>query len=313
MTPANRESLRDVIKGSSATLVLFLAYAVFPLIGTPAGIVAPFPALFYSLKQGRSAGLAIVLLTLAALAFTEPTLALLYLLQGGLLSLLLAEFLRRGVGGARSIAGTVSVIALVTIVAAAAYTITSGVNPDIAIRTGIATSIAQTAALYQKGGFSAEELSAIQEALKQSGILIGTIYPALLLLLIAAFAGLNLSLLRKSAGKLLQPPTVGNFCDYRNTDHLIWLVIASGFALLLDHPVVYQVALNILIVTLGLYFIQGVAIIIMFFDRFTVSPLMRGFFYVLLAVQPYLAIGVTLFGLFDLWLNFRTPKTGENP
>ena len=39
---------------------------------------------------------------------------------------------------------------------------------------------------------------------------------------------------------------------------------------------------------------------------------MRGIFYVLLAVQPYLAIGVTLFGLFDLWLNFRTPKPGEN-
>jgi uncharacterized protein YybS (DUF2232 family) len=312
MTPGERESIRDVFKGSAATLLLFLAYAVFPLIGTPAGIVAPFPALFYSLKQGRTIGLAIVLVTVAVLALTEPTIALLYLFQAGLLSLLLAEFLRQGYGGARSIAGAVAGVAILIVVTAAVYGLGSGVDLNGVVRAGIATSIAQTAALYQKGGFSTEELAAIQEALKQSGVLIGTIYPALLVLLMTAFAGLNLALLRKNAGRLLQPPELGRFSTYRSPDHLIWLVIASGFCLLLDHPVVFQASLNILIVTLGLYFIQGLAIIVTFFDRFAVSSLMRGIFYVLLAVQPYLAIGVTLFGLFDLWLNFRTPKTGEN-
>ncbi len=312
MTPGTRESLRDVIKGSSATVVLFLAYAVFPLVGTPAGILAPFPALFYSLKRGRVVGLAIVLVALVVLALTEPTVALLYLFQGGLLSILLAEFLQRGMGGAKSIAGAVSIIALLAVVAATVYTLGGGGNLDGAIRTGIASSITQTAALYKKGNFSAEELSTIQEALKQSGILMGSIYPALLLLLVASFAGLNLALLRKSATRLQQPPKLGKFSAYRNPDHLIWLVIVSGFLLLLDQPILFQGGLNILIVTLGLYFMQGVAIIITFFDRFAVSPIMRGFFYLLLAIQPYLAIGVTLFGLFDLWLNFRTPRTGEN-
>lgn len=312
MTPGEKESLLDVIKGSAATLLLFLTYAVFPLIGTPAGIVSPYPALFYSLKQGRTTGLAIVLVTVALLALTEPTIAVLYLFQAGILSLLLAEFLRRGYGGARSIAGGVSGAAILMVIAAALYGFVGGVDLNGVIRTGIATSIAQTAALYQKGSFSAEELSAIQEALKQSGVLIGIIYPALLVLLMVAFAGLNLSLLRKNSGRLLQPPELGAFSTYRNPEHLIWLVIASGFALLLDHPVVFQVSLNILIVTLGLYFIQGLSIIVTFFDRFTVSSLMRGIFFVLLAVQPYLAIGVILFGLFDLWLNFRTPKVGEN-
>ena len=312
MTPAERESIRDVIKGSAATLLLFLTYAVFPLIGTPAGIVAPFPALFYSLKQGRTNGLAIILVTVAVLALTEPTIALLYLFQGGLLSLLLAEFLRRGQGGARSIAGAVAGITILVVVAATVYGFASGVDLNGMVRGGIAASIAQTAALYQKGGFSAEELTAIREALKQSGVLIGTIYPALLVLLMVAFAGLNLSLLRKNAGRLLQPPVLGPFSAYRNPEHLIWLIIASGFCLLLDHPVVFQASLNILIITLGLYFIQGLAIIVTFFDRFAVSSLMRGIFYVLLAVQPYLAIGVTLFGIFDLWFNFRTPKTGKN-
>lgn len=312
MTPGDRESIRDVIKGSAATLLFFLTYAVFPLIGTPAGIIAPFPALFYTLKRGRTTGMVIVLVTVAVLALTEPTIAVLYLFQAGILSLLLAEFLRRGQGGARSIAGAVAGAAILVAGTAVLYGFASGVDLNGVLRAGIATSIAQTAALYQKGGFTPEELSAIREALQQSGVLIGTIYPALLVLLMVAFAGFNLSLVRKYAVRLPQPPELGRFSAYRTPDQLIWLVIASGFCLLLDHPVVFQASLNILIVTLGLYFIQGLAIIVTFFDRFAVSSLMRWIFYVLLAVQPYLAIGVTLFGLFDLWLNFRTPKAGEN-
>jgi uncharacterized protein YybS (DUF2232 family) len=312
MTPEERESIRDVIKGSAATLLLFLAYAAFPLIGTPAGIIAPFPALFYFLKQGRTSGLAIVLVTVAVLALAEPTIAVLYLFQAGILSLLLAEFLRRGYGGARSIAGSVAAVSVLVVVTATVYGLWSGVNLVDLIRKGVAVSINQTAALYQKGGFTPEELSAIQEALKQSGALIGMVYPALLILVMVAIAGMSLSLVIRNAGRLRQQPVIGRFSSYRNPDHLIWPVILSGFCLLLDHPVLFQVSLNILIVTLGLYFTQGLAIIVAFFDRYTVSSLMRGIFYVLLAVQPYLAIGVTLFGLFDLWLNFRTPKTGEN-
>ena len=312
MTPATRESLRDIATGSAATVALFLAYAVFPLAGLPAGMVAPFPALFYALKQGRPAGLTIVLVSLALLTLTGPTIALLYLFQAGLLPLLLAEFLRRGEGGGRSIAGAVAGVGLLAVAAAAAFSLWGGVNLNAVIRKGITASIAQTAALYQKAGLSGAELATVQEALKQSGLLIGTIYPALMILLAIVIAGVNVSLLRRSSGRLLEPPTLGTFSEYRNPDHLVWLVIASGFALLLDEPVVFLVALNILVVTLSLYFIQGLAIIVGFFDRYAVSPLMRGFFYVLLALQPYLLIGIALFGLFDLWFNFRTPRTGEN-
>lgn len=312
MTPALKESLRDIIKGSASTLLLFLSYAVFPMIGTPAGVLSPYPALFYALKRGRTSGLAIVLVTLAVLALTDPTIALLYMVQGGLLSLLLAEFLRRGNGGARSIAGAVAGVTILAIVTAAACSLASGIDLNRMVQTGIAASIKQTAALYQKGGLSSEDLSAVNEALKQSGVFIGTAYPALMILLMVAFAGVNLSLLGRNTGRLPEPPAIGRFSGYRTPDHLVWLLIASGFCLLLEQPGLFQAALNILIVTLGLYFIQGLAIITSFFDRLKLSALMRGIFYLLLAVQPYLAVGVALLGLFDLWFNFRTPKKGEN-
>jgi len=312
MTPEQKESLRDVLRGSSSTLLLFLAYSVFPLVGVPAGLIAPYPAVFYGLKQGRKSGVAIILLATAALALTDLSLAFLYLAQAGLISLLLPEFLRRGYSGARCIAGAVAAVAAVAGVAATAVTLLKGIDPTAIVRKGVAYSISQTVVFYQKSGLSGDELASVQEALKQGGALIALTYPSLLILFLVAAAGVTLALVKRSSGRLPMPPAIGSFSRYRNPDHLVWLLIASGFSLLLSQPVVFQAALNILIVTLSLYFIQGLAIIVTFFTRYRISPLMRGIFYVILIVQPYLAIGVTLLGLFDLWFNIRTPKEGEN-
>ncbi len=97
MTPESRESLRDVARGTGATLLLFLAYTIIPLAGAPAGLVAPYPAVFFALKQGRNAGLAIVLLATAVMALTDLSVGLLYLFQAGLLSLLLPDLARERV------------------------------------------------------------------------------------------------------------------------------------------------------------------------------------------------------------------------
>lgn len=312
MTPEQKESLRDVLRGSSATLLLFLAYTIFPLIGAPAGLVAPYPAVFYSLKLGRNGGLAIILLVTAALALTDLSVAVLYLFQAGLLSFLLPEFLRRGSGGARSIAGAVSGVIAVAGSAATVFVVTHGIDVSAMIRKGVALSIAQTAEFYKKSGLTSEELATVQDALTQGGALIGLTYPALLTLFMITVAGITLSLVQRNAVRLPIPPVIGTFSAYRNPDHLVWVLIGSGFCLLLSHPILFQVALNALIITLCLYFIQGLAIIATFFDRYKVSPLLRSIFYVVLAIQPYLTMGVALLGLFDLWFTFRTPKQGEN-
>ena len=90
----------DLIKGSVATLTLFLAYITFPLVGILAGLFTPFPAIYYSLKSGKSTGLAIVLITTALLAIiADPTVPFLYLAQSGLISLALPYFLEKGWGG----------------------------------------------------------------------------------------------------------------------------------------------------------------------------------------------------------------------
>ena len=303
----------DMTKGSVATLALFLAYVTLPLAGTLPGLFVPLPAIFYSIKNGGANGAAIVAVSAAILAaVTGPATALLYILQCGIISLALAVCLDKGMGGARAIASAVALDIAVILLLAAAYSLSQGVDIHQQVVTGINSSISQTAALYEKSGLSGDELHALQQVLRQGGDMVTRVYPALVTIGLSLIAGINLLSVRRLYARLSRPLPIGDFWGFRNPEWLIWVLIAAGFAMLLDHRAITGTALNVLIVTLSLYFVQGLAVIGSFFDRLTVPVILRWIFYLFLAVQPYLAVAVAALGVFDLWGDFRTPKPREN-
>jgi hypothetical protein len=297
--------LLDTCKGSIATLALFLAFIVLP----PVGVFAPLPAMYYTLKSGKSVGIAVVLITTALLAvIADPMFLLKYLAQSGLISLTIPYFLGKGWGGGRTIAVSVVVAFAFLLLVAAFFWLVQGIDPHAAVLKEISPWIPQMTALYEKFGYKGEELQTLQQLATDYVTLIARIYPAIALIGLGAIAGLNLLVLRKMVAKLGQTLEVGELKNFRNPDHLIWVVIAAGFSLLLKNSDISTVALNLLVVTLSLYFMQGLAITVHMFDRFSVSRFIRTTFYVLLALQPYLAVALALLGIFDLWGNFRTPK-----
>jgi uncharacterized protein YybS (DUF2232 family) len=304
----DKGKLLDTGKGIIATLAMFFAYISLPLVGFFPGLFAPLPGMYYTLKSGKSAGFAIVLVTTALLATIDPMAPILYLAQSGLISLALPYFVGKGWGGARAIAFSVGVTFVSFLLAAVCFWLVRGVDPHAIILKGIDSSISQTALLYEKSGLKGEELQTLQQGVKQTGALIARVYPAIVLIGLGAIAGLNLMVLRRMAARLGQTLPLGDIKKFRNPDHLIWFVIAAGFTLLLNNGIITTAALNLLVVTLSLYFLQGLAIILHFFDRFAVSRFFRAIFYVMLALQPYLAFAAALLGVFDLWGNFRTPK-----
>ena len=305
--------LLDTVKGSIATLALFIAFISLPLAGILPGLFAPLPGMYYTLKSGKGVGLAIVLITAGLLAIiAEPMAMPLFLAQAGLISLALPHFLAKGWGGAQAVAFSAAVGCAFTLLIAATLWLGQGVDPHREILNGINSSISQTAALYEKSGMKGEDLQALQQGMKQVGAVIGRIYPALVLTGLGAIAGLNLLALGRMAVRLNRPLAVGDLRKFRNPDHLIWFVIVAGFALLLNNSAITTAALNVLVVTLSLYFLQGLAIILFLFDRFAVHRFVRVTFYILMALQPYLAVAVAALGIFDLWGNFRVPKQQEN-
>ncbi|RII26194.1 MAG: DUF2232 domain-containing protein [Geobacter sp.] len=303
----------EMVKGSVITLALFLAYVSFPLLGMFPGLFVPLPGMYFAYKRGNMVGAAIVAVCVVAmLPVAGMAAAIIYLLQCGILTIAIPLFLSRGWGGARSIAVSVALNLLVIVLFAAAFAASQGVDLHGQVLKGISSSITQTATLYEKSGLTGEELQAFKTAMEQAGALIGRIYPALLVVSLSTIAGLNLWLLVQLAIRLPTRPALGDFIRFKLPEQLIWVVIAAGFSMLLPLWGASEVALNVLIVILSLYFLQGLAVISWFFKRFAVPGLMRAVFYVLLALQPYLAVVVAALGIFDLWGDFRAPRQPKN-
>jgi uncharacterized protein YybS (DUF2232 family) len=305
-------SLLDIVKGTASTLALFTAYSMLMFAGPLAGIFATFPALFYTLKGGRWAGIAIILFSTFAFYFISPAGALLYFLQCGLFSYLLAEFLATGKGAARSIAGAVFLELLFILAFLVVYMLWSGIDPNALVLNEIKNIVSQTGAYYQKSGIKGDDLEMLRQGLKEAADFISKAYPALLIVSFGAIAGANVQLLKKVAHFLPRRLNFGDFKRFKNPEMLIWFPIAAGFALLIKDHLVTRIALNILVIAISLYFVQGLSIIVHFFERFRVPRFLRILFYFLLVVQPYLLIAIAAFGLFDLWCDFRTPKKQEN-
>ena len=303
----------DVVKGSVATVTLFLAFVYFPVLGMIPGFFAPVPGAYYTLKSGRAVGLLVLLTTSALLlALADPMLLLIYLLQAGVLSLALPEFLLRLKGGARSVVYSVAINLLVVLLAALLYSYGTGVDLQAKVAKGVQSSIAQTVSLYQKAGVTGDELKAMQASMQQAGELVITIYPALVTLSLALVACMNLLVLARIADRVRMPLYVGDFKKYRNPEPLVWLLIAAGFGTLAPSTPVHLASLNLLIVVGALYSVQGFAVISHYFRRLKVPMFLRLLSALLLVLQPFMVLVVAVLGVFDLWGDFRSPKKQEN-
>ena len=160
-------------------------------------------------------------------------------------------------------------------------------------------------AMYRDLGMSAEqieELASQREQLAQSAL---HCLPALL---VGGASVLWLANLRVSARWAAWPQLHG-LSRWRAPELMVWLLIASGFALFAPHPTVAIAAGNVFAIVLACYFAQGLAIVSYFFQRFGLPRGLRVATYVVIALQQVAAALVVALGVFDLWGDFRQLTT----
>lgn len=310
MALPGKELLLDAFKGGVLTLALFLAYITFPVIGLLPGMLAPLPAMYFFCKRGAAAGGAVFSITLTVLVIMgEPVIPLLYLLQAGIISLLLPWLYLKGKGTARTIAYSAGINFLLIVAVALAYGLWSGTDLAATLVKGIENSADQAIALYRNQGLSKEDLEMLTQGIRQAGGVIAKVFPALLLVSLGSIAALNMALIFRLAARWLPNlPMPDSFQSFRNPESFVWVVIVAGFSMLLPQPGIQQVALNLLIVCGFIYFLQGLAVVLAFFQRLSVPSLARMIFWLVLMFQPYLVLAIAFLGIFDIWANFRTPK-----
>lgn len=311
--PALAARLKAALFGMIGSFVLFAAYLAIPPIGIFSGILAPFPAAFNRLVHGR---LTACILTLGVTAATTALFGFfagaLYLGMCAVIGLFMPELLARGLSGSRTLFWTTAANLTVLFAAVVLYSASSGIDLRQVISAEITSSMTQAAALYEKSGVQGEDLDLVKRSMKTASDMLLRLYPAMITLMYVIMAGCNLALLKKTTPVTGISLNVAEFSSFKNPDLLVWLLIATGFSLLLPAAVVTTPALNILLLLALLYFIQGMAVVSVLISRQSFSGMLRIGLYVMLVIQPYLAVLIAGIGLCDLWVDFRTPKKQEN-
>lgn len=98
----------------------------------------------------------------------------------------------------------------------------------------------------------------------------------------------------------------GRLLDFKVPEPLILVLIFSFLLsfLKLDQPLVNIISLNILQFMVGLYFFQGLAVLETGFLIFRIDPMIKLIVYILIVAQLFFLL--SLIGLADFWLDFRT-------
>ncbi len=294
------------------TLLLQGGGALLGAAGSFISLFSALPAAYACMRGGGLVGGGIVLGVCGALSGAFGFWAALgYLLQFGLASLFLPLLLRRGMAWDKAV--LVSSLAIVAGILAtlAGYAVRTGQTVLDLVEVFVKQEFDKAMAVYEKADLSVSQMAELRELAQQMADLLLLAYPGLiftatgaLLLLLVVF------LARLSRGDYPVPGTV--FRDWKISEMMIWPLILAGFVVFFSHGLVQQIAVNLLIVLLPLYFLQGLAIVSSFFHRRNISPALRGLGYLMIlfvAPIPYIVTGI---GVFDLWVDFRKPRNKKS-
>ncbi|MBW2000341.1 MAG: YybS family protein [Deltaproteobacteria bacterium] len=290
--------------------VFLFVFSLVPFVGPFFALLTPLPFLYYSTKLGPQEGLkmgllAIALTSLGTVLAGSPQLVFLAV-ELGFLGLLISECFRRGCSfGLTVVIGTVVVLFFgLTILVSVG--LTKDMGPLELVRSYFQTNLQGTMSAYQAEGWDQAKLRQFEEYAKILAGVIARIYPSLMiigagfLVWINVVLGIPLLRLRK-----LNYPDFGSLDRWRAPEHLVWALIVAGFSSFLPVGSVKFVGINVLLILLVVYGLQGLSIVLFYLNKYRVPSWIRIGIYLLFLLQQIFLVGLAMVGLFDQWIDFR--------
>lgn len=289
------------IPGWARFLPFFLS-AVFFVSGFLA-VFSPLPILFLHLREGRKwAWLAAVTNgILVGLAGGLVHLAF-YLIFSGILGLCLPEFLNKKFSVEKSAVFSLAAMGSGLILFFLVYAQVFHVNPIHEVSQWFDVFVDFLNTRFPKffGVSSPEDLVAIKRSLMVE-------LPSAVAIFCLALVWANLVLVLKANPNRLREKLglEGVFLKkWKTPEFLVWPTIASGFFLVVNVPVVSDIALNIFKFLMAIYAIQGLSILGFLFDIWGIKGIFRMIGY---SISIFLMLPLILsLGFFDLWFDFRS-------
>jgi uncharacterized protein YybS (DUF2232 family) len=305
--PSHILPTREVAVGIAATLIFFFSVLLIPMVGIFIGVFTPLPTLLSYYRWGYPVGLWIpggaILSSLLLFASLSMAQSLPYLIELLLLGLILGMGMRRDWSLEKTIGGA---SLLVFIVGAVLFLLNQDSHPGgvfQGLEEGLREAVRIT--LQQYAG-TTPEARLLEETLAAMIPIVVRVLPGACLASALVISWMNLLVTKRYCTvRQLPLPSWDNWLHWRAFEQLVWIVILSGFALLIPIQPVKIIALNLLIVLGTVYFFQGLAIVTFYFERWNLPKILRAILYSLLLLQQFASLGAVLLGFFDVWLDFR--------
>ena len=302
----SRNTELPVLAGLSLILVLLPAFA--PLEWLFPTLLGPFPITILAVKYPWRHVLWLIGLQTGVLLVITALPSLLLLAQHSVVGLTLGAAIRSGCTASRTISWSVALpigIGAVALLFASAMAQQTPhaylIHVFEQLADGLYEQLQQMEGLRNK-----EDVAAALEALPHT---LFAVLPAVCALNFLLPNVLNYLLARRYL-QHHEPPipfAPADIADWRATDYLVWIFLASGAALFLPAPALNAVGLNVFLVTLAIYFMQGLAILVYWGRRLPFPAAACWLLAILtfLLAAPFCVLACTAAGLFDLWVDFR--------
>jgi uncharacterized protein YybS (DUF2232 family) len=303
----------EVLYLAILSCILTLLPVFLPIGGGLLTALAPFPLVVLAVKYPWRYAVSLMGIEGTLMLLGGRVQSLFFLGECALVVLAMAGAMRRGWSMARTLVGSLLALFGVGALGLALYSlfVQSPVQQLVTRYFDKVVYVSQeyVRAVEQLQESEDEELTALTEALPQY---LRTVLPALIVLS-HLFTNLCNYLLVRRYCQRRQPPLTLDPQDvtcWRASDYLIWVFLVSGVTLLVPIDLVSTVGLNVLLVTLAVYLLQGLAIVLFWGRRL---PLPLGvqclmLIMVFLIAGPLCVIVCTAAGLFDLWVDFRRQR-----
>jgi uncharacterized protein YybS (DUF2232 family) len=101
------------------------------------------------------------------------------------------------------------------------------------------------------------------------------------------------------------------YSRWKLPERLVWIAIVGGILAVIGQGVLKNGGYCLVIISAILYFFQGLAVFIHLLDKWKVPGYLRIVLYVIVAVQSYGMLLLSVLGLADIWFDFRKLNTDE--
>jgi len=315
----DRYQARDVLIPYGIFLAIILVAFVAPPLGMLVGMLTPVPLILVYLQRGKITGLiTISAVGLALFVLVGPELAIAFITAYGLMAAAMAESTRLSFSFEKILLiSTLAPAVLTLVMLFAGLAGEEGSSMKVLEETFKETAEGYIQIL-EKSGEAPENLKAFRKSVEDAIPTVARIFPSFILIstLVGAvinFLAVRFLWLRFYSRKYFEGMDVSR---WMLPDVTVWVLIASVGSLFLGPEISRVLGMNLAIVLIFLYFLQGLSVVTHILKTKAFPKWVWIIVFILIPLNPMFFGLVVGMGLFDIWVDFRkirvTPPNSMN-